>query len=84
MKSLSFAGIRTAVLIAEGRINHDYLFFTDDGSPIPDVRHHRPLTMLTVYAAWTEGAPDHDIRAIRATRNPKGWKGLERTLLLNQ
>jgi hypothetical protein len=35
---------------------------------------HRPLTMLTVYAAWTEGAPEHDIRAIRAARNPQEWK----------
>jgi hypothetical protein len=35
---------------------------------------HRPLTMLTIYAAWTEGAPEHDIRAIRAARNPKEGK----------
>jgi integrase len=106
-------------LIAEGRIHHNYLFFTDDGAPIPDVKYpyarwertlrrlnmryrrpyaarhtsvswnlmlgrnallvakehgHRPLTMLTVYAAWTEGAPENDIRAIRAARNPKEWK----------
>jgi len=26
---------------------------------------HRPSTMLTVYAAWTEGAPESDTRAIR-------------------
>jgi integrase len=105
-------------LVAEGLIEHNYLFFTDAGSPIPDVRYpyprwertlrrlkmryrrpyaarhtsvswnlmvgrnallvakehgHRPLTMLTVYAAWTEGAPENDIRAIRAARNPKAW-----------
>jgi hypothetical protein len=35
---------------------------------------HRPLTMLTVYAAWTEGAPKRDIRALRAARNPKEAK----------
>jgi integrase len=103
-------------LITEGRIHHNYLFVTDGGSPIPDVKYpyarwkrtlgrlkmryrrpyaarhtsvswnlmtgrnallvakehgHRPLTMLTVYAAWTEGAPEHDVRAIRAARNPK-------------
>jgi hypothetical protein len=32
---------------------------------------HRPLTMLTVYAAWAEGAPESDSRAIRTARNPK-------------
>jgi hypothetical protein len=32
---------------------------------------HRPLTMLTVYAAWTEGAVESDVRAIRTARNPK-------------
>jgi hypothetical protein len=32
--------------------------------------------MLTVYAAWTEGAPDHDIRAIRARAIRKGWKAI--------
>jgi hypothetical protein len=32
---------------------------------------HRPLTMLTVYAVWTEGAVESDIRAIRTARNPK-------------
>lgn len=98
-------------LLAEGRINHNYLFVTDDGSPMQDVKYpyarwertlrrlkmryrrpyaarhtsvswnlmigrnallvakehgHRPLTMLTVYAAWTEGAPEQDIRTIRA------------------
>jgi len=37
---------------------------------------HRPLTMLKVYAAWVEGAPESDIRAIRAARNPKEWKPL--------
>jgi len=37
---------------------------------------HRPLTMLTVYAAWTEGAPESDIRAIRHARNPKGRTAL--------
>jgi hypothetical protein len=103
-------------LAAKGRINHNYLFVTDDGSPIPDVKYpyarwertlrrlnmryrrpyaarhtsvswnlmvgrnallvakehgHRPLTMLTVYAAWTEGAVESDIRAIRTARNPK-------------
>ena len=30
---------------------------------------HRPLTMLTVYAAWADGAPESDSRAIRAARN---------------
>jgi len=35
---------------------------------------HRPLTMLTVYAAWADGAPESDIRAIRAARNPKDEK----------
>jgi integrase len=33
---------------------------------------HRPLTMLTVYAAWTEGSAESDIRAIRRARNPNG------------
>jgi integrase len=106
-------------LVDEGRINHNYLFVTDEGRPIPDVKYpyprwertlrrlkmryrrpyaarhtsvswnlmlgrnalvvakehgHRPLTMLTVYAAWTEGATEHDIRAIRAARNPKEGK----------
>jgi integrase len=106
-------------LAAEGRIDHNHLFFTDDGSRIPDVKYpyarwertlrrlkmryrrpyaarhtsvswnlmigrnallvakehgHRPLTMLTVYAAWTEGSPEHDIRAIRAARNLKEWR----------
>jgi hypothetical protein len=37
---------------------------------------HRPLTMLTVYAAWTEGAPESDIRAIRRARNPNGRRGI--------
>jgi hypothetical protein len=32
---------------------------------------HRPLTMLTVYAAWTEGAAESDTRAVRTARNPK-------------
>jgi integrase len=103
-------------LTAKGLINHNYLFVTDDGRPIPHVsypykrwartlrrlkmrhrkpyaaRHtsvswnlmigrnallvakehgHRPLTMLTVYAAWAEGAPESDSRAIRAARNPR-------------
>jgi hypothetical protein len=31
---------------------------------------HRPLTMLTVYAACSEGAPESDIRVIRRARNP--------------
>jgi integrase len=101
-------------LAAEGCIDHNYLFITDDGSPIPDVKYpyarwertlrrlkmryrrpyaarhtsvswnlmigrnallvakehgHRPLTMLTVYTAWTEGSPEYDIRAIRSARN---------------
>jgi len=44
---------------------------------------HRPLTMLTVYAAWAEGAPESDIRTIRTARNPKEektirhWEGFE-------
>ena len=101
-------------LVREGRINHHSLFFTDDGTPIPDVRHpyqrwertlkrlpiryrkpyaarhtsvswnlmigrnpllvskehgHRILTMLTVYAAWTEGAVEADIVRIREAMN---------------
>jgi hypothetical protein len=32
---------------------------------------HRIITMLTVYAAWTEGAVESDIAAIRAARNQK-------------
>jgi len=90
-------------------VQHEHLFVTDDGGPIPDVkcqygrwertlkrlriryrqpyvaRHtsvswnlmmgrnplliakehgHRILTMLTVYAAWTEGAVEADFWAI--------------------
>ena len=101
-------------LVAESRITHQHLFFTDDGSPIPDVKYpytrwertlrrlairyrkpysarhtsvswnlmigrnpllvakehgHRVLTMLTVYAAWTEGAVETDIVAIREAMN---------------
>jgi integrase len=103
-----------ARLVAEGRIKHQHLFFTDDGSPIPDVKYpyrrwkrtlkrlairyrkpyaarhtsvswnlmlgrnpllvakehgHRVITMLTVYAAWTEGAVETDILAIREAMN---------------
>jgi integrase len=110
-----------ARLVAEGRIDHPYLFITDEGNPRPDVKYpyarwertlrrlkmryrrpyaarhtsvswnlmigrnallvakehgHRPLTMLTVYAAWTEGAPESDIRAIRHARNPNGRRGV--------
>jgi len=106
-------------LAAAGLIDHNYLFVTDNGQPIPHVRvpykrwkttlrrlkirhrrpyaarhtsvswnlmigrnallvakehGHRPLTMLTVYAAWADGAPESDIRAIRAARNPKDEK----------
>jgi hypothetical protein len=32
---------------------------------------HRIITMLTVYAAWTEGAVESDIAAIRAARKQK-------------
>jgi hypothetical protein len=112
-------------LVNEGRINHNYLFVTDEGRPIPDVKYpyprweqtlrrlkmryrrpyaarhtsvswnlmlvrnallvakehgHRPLTMLTVYAAWTEGATEHDIRAIRAARNPKEGKTIRHSV----
>jgi hypothetical protein len=93
-----------------GRIDHEHLFFTDSGAPIPDVKYpytrwqralrrlairyrkpymarhtsvswnlmigrnpllvakehgHRLTTMLSVYAAWTEGAVEADISAIR-------------------
>ena len=97
-------------LVEQGLIEHDHLFFTDEGAPIPDVRYpysrwertlrrlgiryrrpyaarhtsvswnlmlgrnpllvakehgHRVLTMLTVYAAWTEGAVEADLIALR-------------------
>jgi len=94
----------------QGLFQHNHLFFTDEGAPIPDVRYpygrwertlrrlgiryrrpyaarhtsvswklmlgrnpllvakehgHRMLTMLTVYAAWTEGAVEADLIALR-------------------
>ena len=99
-----------ARLVLAGKIQHDYLFFKEDGSPIgnlqyPWVRWRRTLralkaryrdpynarhssvswnlmvgknplwvakqhghsvqTMLEVYAAWTEGAKESDVEAIR-------------------
>jgi len=97
-------------LAREGRIEHDHLFFTDTGRPIPDLKYpytrwqsmlrrlairyrkpyhgaahvgklgrnpllaakehgHRPTTMLSVCAAWTEGAVEGDIAAIREAMN---------------
>jgi integrase len=103
-------------LARAGIVQHQHLFFTDEGKPIPDVKYpycrwertlkqlairyrkpytarhtsvswnlmlgrnpllvakehgHRIITMLTVYAAWTEGAVESDIAAIRAARNQK-------------
>jgi hypothetical protein len=97
-------------LVAEGQTQHPYLFFTDTGAPLSDVRYpyqrwertlrrlhiryrhpyvaqhtsvswnlivgrnplliakehgHRILTMLTVCAAWIEGAAETDIVALR-------------------
>jgi integrase len=101
-------------LVREGRIDHEHLFFSESGRPIPDVaypytrwqrslrrlairyrkpymaRHtsvswnlmlgrnpllvakehgHRITTMLSVYAAWTEGAVEADIAALRDAMN---------------
>lgn len=101
-------------LVSAGRIDHEHLFFTDSGAPIPDVKYpysrwqrtlrrlairygkpymarhtsvswnlmigrnpllvakehgHRLTTMLSVYAAWTEGAVEADIAAIRDAMN---------------
>ena len=103
-----------ARLSAAGLIQHQHLFFTDEGGCIPDVKYpygrwertlkrlairyrkpytarhtsvswnlmigrnplliakehgHRIVTMLTVYAAWVEGAVEADIEAIREARN---------------
>jgi len=103
----------------EGLIQHQRLFFTDQGWLIPDVkcpygrwertlkrlaiRYHRPytarhtsvswnlmigrnplliarehghriVTMLTVYAAWVEGAVEADIEAIREARDPRRFR----------
>jgi len=103
-------------------IDHDHLFFTDSGAPIPDVKYpyvrwqrtlsrlairyrkpymarhtsvswnlmvgrnpllvakehgHRIATMLSVYAAWTEGAVETDIAAIRAAMNRTDGMGRE-------
>ena len=102
-------------LARAGLVQHQRLFFTHEGSPIPDVKYpycrwertlkrlairyrkptarhtsvtwnlmpgrnpllvakehdNRIITMLTVYAAWTEGAVESDIAAIRAARNQK-------------
>ncbi len=109
-------------LVREGRIDHDHLFFTDSGRPIPDVKYpytrwrrtlrrlairyrkpymarhtsvswnlmlgrnpllvakehgHRLTTMLSVYAAWTEGAVEAEIASIREAMNRSG--GTRRT-----
>ena len=101
-------------LIRAGLIDHDHLFFTDSGAPIPDVKYpyvrwqrtlrrlairyrkpymarhtsvswnlmigrnpllvakehgHRLTTMLSVYAAWAEGAVETDTAVIRESMN---------------
>jgi len=101
-------------MVQSGLIDHDHLFFTDSGAPIPDVKYpyvrwqrtlrrlairyrkpymarhtsvswslmvgrnpllvakehgHRLTTMFSVYAAWTEGALEADIVAIRDAMN---------------
>ena len=99
-----------ARLMEAAATEHQHLFCTDEGRPIPDVKYpytrwertlrrlpiryrypyaarhtsvswnlmvgrnpllvakehgHRVLTMLTIYAAWTEGAVEADVLAIR-------------------
>lgn len=44
---------------------------------------HRPTTMLSVYAAWTEGAVEADITAIRDAMNRKGGGGARRKTAAN-
>jgi hypothetical protein len=101
-------------LLHSGLVDHDHLFFTESGAPIPDVKYpyvrwrrtlrrlairyrkpymarhtsvswnlmigrnpllvakehgHRLTTMLSVYAAWTDGAVDADVTAIRDAMN---------------
>jgi integrase len=107
-------------LAQSGLIDHDHLFFTDSGAPIPDVKYpyvrwqrtlgrlairyrkpymarhtsvswnlmigrnpllvakehgHRLTTMFSVYAAWTEGALEADIVAIRDAMNRRESTG---------
>jgi integrase len=107
-------------LAQSGLIDHDHLFFTDSGAPIPDVKYpyvrwqrtlgrlairyrkpymarhtsvswnlmigrnpllvakehgHRLTTMFSVYAAWTEGAVEADIVAIRDAMNRRESTG---------
>jgi hypothetical protein len=102
--------------VQAGLIEHQHLFFTHSGAPIPNVKYpywpwhstlrrlalryrkpymarhtsvswnlmigrnplliakehgHRIVTMLTVYAAWVEGAVEADIEAIREARDPR-------------
>jgi len=101
-------------LVRAGTIDHEHLFFTDSGAPLPDVKYpyvrwqrtlrrlsiryrkpymarhtsvswslmigrnpllvakehgHRLTTMQSVYAAWTEGAVETDVVAIRDAMN---------------
>ena len=107
-------------MVRSGLIDHDHLFFTDSGAPIPDVKYpyvrwqrtlgrlairyrkpymarhtsvswslmvgrnpllvakehgHRLTTMFSVYAAWTEGAVEADIVAIRDAMNRRESTG---------
>lgn len=41
---------------------------------------HRPTTMLSVYAAWTEGAVESDITAIREAMNCTAGSGAQETV----
>jgi integrase len=76
-------------LARAGKLVHDYLFCTEDGAPIQNLSYpydrwryvllvakedgHSPHTMLTTYAAWTEGATQIDVEAIRQSmeRSPE-------------
>ena len=66
-------------MVQSDLIDHDHLFFTDSGAPIPDVKYpyvrHRLTTMFSVYAAWTEGALEADIVAIRDAMNRRESTG---------
>ena len=43
---------------------------------------HRPTTMLSVYAAWTEGAVEADITALRDAMNCAGEDGARHKRLM--
>ncbi len=60
-----------------GRIHHEHLFFHARRNPLYVAKQHghRILTMLTTYAAWTDGSPEADIGAIRRAMHTPAYAG---------